>query len=354
MRVAVFGSWREGQKQLRTRGSYADFVSACAAIGKALAQRRQIAIVGGESPNTADTHVVTGIVDEANASSIETELIEVIRPDDDSGAYEQLASAHPKLFIFHSRSWGRWAEAHLVALDQADTVLTIGGGGGTLHVGLAAIIARKPLVPIASFGGASTKLMQALEIRGAVADIPEYRALNRPWTLDSADAVLRLLGVETAKAAGNNLPRVFIGSSVEGLPIAYEIQAQLRFDARCVVWNQGTVFGLGTATIEALEQAVSDFEHAVFVFTPDDQLNTRGQIRSVARDNVIFELGQFVGRRSRKRAFVVHPGGVSLPSDLAGLSTAVYDPTNPELASSLGPVCHHIRQAIKVAASRAL
>ena len=145
------------------------------------------------------------------------------------------------------------------------------------------------------------------------------------------------------------LPRAFIGSSSEGLEIANKIQALLEYDLSSEIWNQGTVFGLGDATLEALEQAVLAYKFGIFVFTPDDQLHTRGEFKSVARDNVIFELGLFIGKLSRKQAFVIHPAkkAIALPSDLAGITTATYDPDKSNLAAALGPACQKIREAVK-------
>ena len=142
--------------------------------------------------------------------------------------------------------------------------------------------------------------------------------------------------------------RVFIGSSSEGLAIANKLQELLASDFSVVVWNQGTVFGLGTSTLEALEAAVMEYHHAVFVFTPDDELHTRGEIKPVARDNVLLELGMFIGKLGRRRAFAVHPGkrGLALPSDLSGITTAPYDPEERNLAAALGPVANRIRDAI--------
>lgn len=142
--------------------------------------------------------------------------------------------------------------------------------------------------------------------------------------------------------------RIFIGSSSEGLKIANKLQELLANDFSVVVWNQGTVFGLGTSTLEALEAAVLEFHHAVFVFTPDDQLHTRGETKPVARDNVLFELGMFIGKLGRRRAFAIHPGkrGIALPSDLNGITTASYDPEERNLAAALGPVANRIRDAI--------
>jgi predicted nucleotide-binding protein len=148
-------------------------------------------------------------------------------------------------------------------------------------------------------------------------------------------------------------PKLFIGSSSEGLDIATKVQELLAADATAVVWNQGTVFGLGQATLEALEAAVLDFQFGVFVFSPDDEIHTRGQVKPVARDNVVFELGLFAGKLGRRRAFVLQPsrGAVSLPSDLHGIATATYDPQESNPDARLGPPCNKIRTAIRAAAS---
>jgi predicted nucleotide-binding protein len=143
--------------------------------------------------------------------------------------------------------------------------------------------------------------------------------------------------------------RVFIGSSVEGLEVARCIQAELAYDYAVEIWNQGTVFGLGDSTLEALERAVRNYDIGVFVFTPDDELLIRDENKPVARDNVIFELGLFIGKLTRFRAFIVRPGGnnIALPSDLHGITTATFDPKLPNLRASLGPACHAIRRIEK-------
>jgi hypothetical protein len=143
-------------------------------------------------------------------------------------------------------------------------------------------------------------------------------------------------------------PRAFIGSSTEGLKIANKVQSLLEYDLDAEVWNQGTVFGLGDATLEALEQAVLTYQFGIFIFTPDDRIDMRGESKSVARDNVIFELGLFIGKLTRRRAFVIHPAknAIALPSDLYGITTATYDPDKTNLDASLGPSCQKIREAV--------
>lgn len=153
-------------------------------------------------------------------------------------------------------------------------------------------------------------------------------------------------------------PKLFIGSSSEGLDTAMKVQELLSGDATVVVWNQGTTFGLGQATLEALEAAVLEYQFGVFVFSPDDEIHTRGQVKPVARDNVVFELGLFAGKLGRRRAFVLQPSRntIALPSDLHGIATATYDPQEENPDARLGPPCNKIRSAIRsaLAADQAL
>jgi predicted nucleotide-binding protein len=127
----------------------------------------------------------------------------------------------------------------------------------------------------------------------------------------------------------------------------------LKEEVAAVVWNQDTVFGLGTATLEALEQAVSKYDFGIFVFTPDDQIQSRGESKRVARDNVIFELGLFIGKLTRQRAFIVHPSKrvIELPSDLLGITTAAHDPNQSDLTVALKPARKKIRTAVQKALS---
>ena len=143
--------------------------------------------------------------------------------------------------------------------------------------------------------------------------------------------------------------RVFIMSSTEALDIAREVQSNFAHDKfSVVVWTDG-VFTASTYAIESLEKAVDDSDFAIAIARPDDLTNMRGEAKPVPRDNVIFELGLFIGRLGRKRALLLEPRGekVKLPSDLSGLMTIGYKYGEPkELPSLLGPACNQIRKII--------
>jgi hypothetical protein len=81
-------------------------------------------------------------------------------------------------------------------------------------------------------------------------------------------------------------------------------------------------------------------------------LSYRDKEQFVVRDNVVFEMGMFVGRLGRLRCFIVIPRGgedVHFPTDLLGLTPVLYEPnrTDANLTAALGPPCHQIRKAIR-------
>ncbi|MEX3645982.1 TIR domain-containing protein [Mycolicibacterium porcinum] len=120
-------------------------------------------------------------------------------------------------------------------------------------------------------------------------------------------------------------PAVFIGSSSERLDVAKKLQVLLDHAAECEVWSQG-VFGLGSLTLESLAAARHKFDFAVLVLDVDDTAVSRGDAKSIPRDNVIFELGLFMGALGHDRTFIVYDRSrpPDLPSDLAGVTAATY------------------------------
>ena len=143
-------------------------------------------------------------------------------------------------------------------------------------------------------------------------------------------------------------PTTFIGSSTEGKNIAEAIQANLSDSSDVSVWSQG-VFGLGKGTLETLVTRADEYDFAILVLTPDDLLSSRGSVHGHPRDNVLFELGLFMGTLGRDRTFVVHQADqdLKLPSDLAGVTTASFRlHDNGNLEASVGSATGRIRQEI--------
>lgn len=84
-----------------------------------------------------------------------------------------------------------------------------------------------------------------------------------------------------------------------------------------VAWKNRTV-------IEAFEEEAEQVSLVFVLMTPDD-IQGDGQFR--ARQNVVFELGYFLGRLGRRngRTIVLLRGDVEMPSDISGMLYIRFD-----------------------------
>ncbi|MBN1207928.1 MAG: nucleotide-binding protein [Myxococcaceae bacterium] len=147
----------------------------------------------------------------------------------------------------------------------------------------------------------------------------------------------------------NPHPILFTGCSVEGLPVAKEIQLGLKHTPIEVrIWTDG-IFGPSGTTVNSLLSQVNECDFAVFVFGPDDKVASRGTEQQAPRDNVIFELGLFMGGLSHERAFIVKDarGDLKIPSDLLGITPITYIVKEDANRTVLmGSVCTELEAAI--------
>jgi predicted nucleotide-binding protein len=83
----------------------------------------------------------------------------------------------------------------------------------------------------------------------------------------------------------------------------------------------------GYTTIEKFEARASEVGFAVALLTPDDLggLVAASEQAARARQNVIFELGYFVGSLGRGRVCLLRKGDVEIPSDLFGVIYTDFD-----------------------------
>src|ERR1700722_13046737 len=145
-------------------------------------------------------------------------------------------------------------------------------------------------------------------------------------------------------------PKAFVGSSSEGLNVAYALQSELEDDGDFTVWSQG-VFRPSEFTLESLVKAVETANLGIFVFSADDVVKMRGAENASVRDNVLFEFGLFVGRLGRGKSVIVQPKGEDLrfPTDLLGLTHLTYNPKRDDgnIRAALGPACNSIRTLLR-------
>lgn len=122
------------------------------------------------------------------------------------------------------------------------------------------------------------------------------------------------------------------------------------------MWDQGT-FGASEYGLESLVAAAREADFAVLVATPDDTVTSRDTTAASPRDNVLFELGLFMGALGVERVFILSPAEppVRLPSDLAGLTRLkpYGGRQDGDLGASLTAAVLEVRDAIAKRGARA-
>lgn len=151
-----------------------------------------------------------------------------------------------------------------------------------------------------------------------------------------------------------NRPTVFIGSTGERSDIADAMVQHLSSVAEVTHWEDA--FPPGPTIYDNLMSLKDNFDFAVFVLTADDFINSRDKEYQVPRDNVIFELGLFLGSIGTGRVFAVIDKNVptKLPTDLTGVVYLTYDPNRKDgrVGPALRPACISIKEQVELRGAR--
>lgn len=119
-------------------------------------------------------------------------------------------------------------------------------------------------------------------------------------------------------------PRIFIGSSSEGLKIAEYVKEQLGNEFDCYLWTDN-IFKYNDSAFDTLLNEASFFDFGILIATPDDFTTSREKTFETARDNIIFEFGLFIARLGKSRAFILQEKSTKLPSDLLGITVPRFE-----------------------------
>lgn len=141
-------------------------------------------------------------------------------------------------------------------------------------------------------------------------------------------------------------PTLFIGSSSEAKPIVKEIQTLLQDAVNVRTWFND-VFLPGEHAIEALRREVLQADYALLVVTPDDSIVKRETAGFTVRDNILLELGMFMGALGPRRSFylVINKevnGAIqapNIPSNLAGITRLQFTKSEHDLIQNRANLC---------------
>jgi predicted nucleotide-binding protein len=144
-------------------------------------------------------------------------------------------------------------------------------------------------------------------------------------------------------------PAVFVGSSTEKLDVAEKLIMFLDDFAEVTCWVD--VFQPGISALNSLVNIKDKFSFAIFIMTADDQLISRDANYNVPRDNILFELGLFIGSIGNERVFVICDKNVEtkILSDYSGITYINYnlERKDQNITAALRPCYVQIKEAMK-------
>ena len=153
-------------------------------------------------------------------------------------------------------------------------------------------------------------------------------------------------------------PRVFVGSSSSPVvrKVVNEFVKQLRTTARVIPWWKSPEFrpmtSILSGLLSAVNTSVSEYDFGLFILAADDIVLSKGKQSSTTRDNVLFELGLFLGAYGDERTFAVVQEAqgakkVKIPSDFGGIIIPSFNPKNSRaLRESVKEPAANIRRII--------
>ena len=176
------------------------------------------------------------------------------------------------------------------------------------------------------------------------------------WRNLAKDLAERLRQRNRSVGPVNDVTELFLGCSSESLAVAEAIKAGLAgSDVKVRLWNDG-VFRPSTFVLESLESELARADFAALVLAPDDTVISRGVSSPAPRDNMVFELGLFMGALGHSRTFLILPE-ISLnkmPSDLAGFTSITYRVSGHDesLQCAVVSACRDLVEVIRLAGPR--
>lgn len=335
MHVAILGGWSAKECENAAWGlnvpDPALFAEACRAIGERLARRGHSITVGSQEEQAADRHVVDGYIAAWSVSPSQHACINVldgIHSDQPLFTERRREQTTARLFrggpTSRPRPHPRAAEK-LVAIRDADAVVAIGGLQDTYTAGIGAIVASKPVVPIATFGGASLELWNATRLlrrAGAFDPRPDddfERLKDSVWSAAVLDAAFGFGRLDR--------PSVFLASAGKAERVASELSSAIEVLGLDVIhWPRD--FHTSRPILEEIRLAAFIAKYAVILLTPDDRVLDESE-RWRPRENVLFEMGYFMNALGADRVAVVVNSATAVPSDYGGFRHLVLSSDQP-------------------------
>lgn len=145
--------------------------------------------------------------------------------------------------------------------------------------------------------------------------------------------------------------KIFIGSSSEELSIAKQVKEILEQDNEFEVniWNdnsvwENSIFKLNHNYLTDLLNVSLRSDFGILIGTCDDKVIVRGEEKLQPRDNVLFELGLFIGRLGLDNCAFLIDKNIHILSDVQGITLARAEMKNiDELKKAVAQIKEHFK-----------
>jgi len=217
----------------------------------------------------------------------------------------------------------RWQEVRTFVVRECDAIVALIGGKGTSDCIQKAVLAGKPVFPIAVAGGAAHAEWERLKQAGYcnrergdldfLADKNADAATMARLVSAQCHAVLR-------KDTQTFSRRVFV---IHGHDVGLKNEVARfleKLEFQPIILHEQP--DQGRPLLSKLRAELADVGYAFALLTPDDVASAAGEPkarRRRARQNVVFEHGMLVGLLGPDRVCAVVKGDLEIPSDLAGV-----------------------------------
>lgn len=112
---------------------------------------------------------------------------------------------------------------------------------------------------------------------------------------------------------------IFLGYCSASSPVAKKVKNFLEKGLGLRVLDWATDFDPARTILQQIEDASRRCGAGIFLFTKDDVLaKASAKVRSVPRDNVVFEAGFFSAVKGKARVLIALQEGAKMPADLGG------------------------------------
>ncbi len=128
--------------------------------------------------------------------------------------------------------------------------------------------------------------------------------------------------------------KLFVGCSKNERTLALEAKVLLSQDFDVTIWDDTfwetntQAFKLNDNILQGLLRASLQFDFALMIGTRDDEVVKKGKVVLQARDNVLFELGLFIGRMGLGNCSFIVDQQLNILEDLKGIVLSKFEVGN--------------------------